>query len=83
MNYQEIRQQIKHGVPPLTLKDCLSGSVTHGDKPGPKPHLIVEKEEQELAAHLIETSNIGYGKTRHNFLSIVESYAEKKENVSL
>ena len=71
-----------HGVPPSALKDCLSGRVKHGDKPGPKPYLNVE-EEQELATHLIKASNIGYGKTRRDVLSIVEQFVDQKEDVTL
>jgi len=72
---------ILHGVLCSTLKDCLSGHVKHGDKPGPKPYLNVE-EEQELT-HLMKASNMGYGKTRRDVLSIVEQYVKKKKDVSL
>ena len=51
-----------HGVPPTTLKDCLSGRVKHGTKPGPKAYL--NQEERSLADHLVEAASIGYGKTR-------------------
>lgn len=34
---------IMHRIPLSKLKDHLSGSVTHGDKPGPKPYLNVEE----------------------------------------
>ena len=71
-----------HGVPRSTLKDRTGGKVIHGSNPGPKPYLNVE-EERELAGYLIEASNIGYGKTRKDVLSLVESYVEKKEDVSL
>ena len=71
-----------HGVPCSTLKDRLSGRVIHGRKPGPKPYLNVD-EEQELADHLITASNIGYGKTRQDVFSIVEKYVNQKDDVSL
>ena len=71
-----------HGVPRSTLKDRLSGRVVHGRNPGPEPYLNVE-EEQELAGHLINASNIGYGKTRQEVLNIVERYVERKEHTSL
>jgi len=73
---------ILHGVPHSMLKDHLSGRVKHRDKCGPKANLNVE-EEQELMTHLIKASNIGYGKTRCDVLSIVEQYINQKEDVSL
>ena len=66
-----------HGVPRSTLRDRRGGKVIHGCNPGPKPYLN-SKEEGELAGYLIEASNIGYGKTRRDVLSIVETYVEKK-----
>jgi len=72
----------KHGVPPSTLKDRLSGRVVHGSKPGPKPYLTTAAEE-ELAVKLIDAANIGYGKTRREVLTIVERHVELKEDVSL
>ena len=72
----------KHGVPPSTLKDRLSGRVVHGSKPGPKPYLSAP-EEQELAGHLIDATNIGYGKTHGKVLTIVKRHVESKEDVSL
>ena len=41
------RPAMEHGVPRTTLKDCLSGRVDHGDKPGPASYLNRE-EEREL-----------------------------------
>ena len=72
----------KHGVPPSTLKDRLSGRVLHGSKPGPKPHLSAA-EEKELAGHLIDAANIEYSKTRGEVLTIVERHVESKQDVSL
>jgi len=71
----------KHGVSPSTLKDRLSGRVVHDSKPGPKPCLSAAKE-QELAGHLIDAANIGYGKTRGEVLTIVDRHVESKEDVS-
>ena len=70
---------ILHRVPRSTLKDRLSGRVIHA---GPQPYLDVQ-EEKELAGHLIEASNIGYGKTRREVFGIVKRYVEQKDNVSL
>jgi len=73
---------ILHGVPCSMQEGCLSGHVKHGDKPGCKPYLNVE-EEQELTTHLIKASNMGYSKTWGDVLSIVEQYVNQKEDVSL
>ena len=32
-----------HGVPVSTLHDRISGKISHGDKPGPKPLLSAVK----------------------------------------
>ena len=45
----------------MQIKDRLSGCVKHGTNPGPKSYLTKE-EEDELAALLIETSSMGFGK---------------------
>ena len=58
------------------------GKVIHNYNPGPKPYLNAE-EDRESAGYLIEASNNGYGKTRRDVLSLVESNVEKKEDVSL
>ena len=52
---------ILHGVPCSTLKDCLSGCVIHGRKPGPQPYLDGE-EEKELTDKLIDASDSGLNK---------------------
>ena len=53
----------------------------HGSKPGAKSHLSAA-EEEELAGHLINVANIGYGKTRE-VLTTVERHVELKEDISL
>ena len=72
----------QHRVSRSTLKDHLSGRVVHGRNPGSEPYLNVE-EEQELVGHLINASNVGYGKTRQEVLNIFEWYVERKESASL
>ena len=67
-----------HGLPCSTLKDRIRSKVIHGHYPGPEPYLYSE-EERELAGYLIKASNIGYGKTRRDVLSLVQTYVEKKE----
>ena len=50
-----------HGVPLSTLKDRLSGRVTHGRKPGHKPY-TTEQEEKELTDYLVLAAKVGYSK---------------------
>ena len=71
-----------YGVPCTTLQDRMSGHVTHGHNPGPKPYLNMA-EESELTSHLIDASNIGYGKTHREVFSIVERYVKQKKDVKL
>ena len=66
-----------YGVPRTTLKDRLSGSVTHGVNPGPRPYLD-SKEEKNLSEHLIEAAKLGYGKTRKQIKGLVETVAKEK-----
>ena len=46
------RAALEYGVPRTTLKDRLSGRVTHGSQSGAKPYLSRE-EEKELFDFLI------------------------------
>jgi len=66
-----------HGVPFSTLHDRISGKVSHGDKPGPKP-LLSAVEEQEFVTFLVEVSQVGYGKTRKEVRSIAGRVAIDK-----
>lgn len=66
-----------HGVPASTLKDRLSGRVKHGAYPGPVPYLSRE-EEDELAAFLMQVSEIGWGKTKREVIQIVRQVLVKK-----
>ena len=65
------------GVPASTLRDRLSGCITHGVNPGPQPYLL-PGEESELAEYLTSTSKVGYGKTRRQVLNIVQRVAKEK-----
>ena len=65
------------GVPPSTLKDRISGRVLHGTKPGPAPYLSRE-EEDKLESYVVESCNLGYGKTRRQIKGIVEKVAIEK-----
>ena len=66
------------GVPKSTLKDCLSGRVEHGCRPGPKPYLHRD-EEGELTTYLLTAASIGLGKTSHEVMRIAEGVAAQKE----
>ena len=58
-----------YGVPKSTLHDRVSGRVSHGHKPGPKPYLSVA-EEKEFANFLVDVAKAGYGKTRQQIRNI-------------
>lgn len=66
-----------YNVPPTTLKDRMSGRVLHGTKPGPLPYLSL-CEEEELELYLMQSCDIGYGKTRAQIKRIVEKVAYEK-----
>jgi len=75
----------KHGVPPSTLKDRISGRVKHGTKPGPASYLN-QQEEKELTDHLVLCAQAGFGKTRRDVMNLVERYVNSQNpssNVSL
>ena len=55
--------------PPLF--DHMSGKVETGARPGPKPYLNAE-EEEELASFLVQTANIGYPHSRSQLLALVQ-----------
>jgi len=42
----------KYYIRRSTLQDRISGRVTHGTKPGPRPYLTAE-EEESLTTHLL------------------------------
>ena len=53
------RQQSWYGVPRSTLQDRVSGRVELGCKPGKKPYLTIE-EEEEVVSFLLKCAKIGY-----------------------
>ena len=55
----------KYSVPKSTLHDRISGKVSHGDKPWPKP-LLSPVEEGEFANFLVEVAQARYEKTRND-----------------
>ncbi len=67
-----------NGVPRSTLKDRLSGRVSHGIMPGPVKYLTAD-EEGMLVDYLLKCAEIGYGKTRRDVCCLVESYLQIKD----
>ena len=72
------RTAMEHGVPRTTLKDHLSGHVTHGDNPGPAPYLDKE-EEKELGVFLKKSAVMGYGKLKKQVMAIAETYVKREK----
>ena len=66
----------EHKVPKLTLKNRLTGRVVHGTNPGPHPYF--NKQKDELAEYLVQTAQVGYGKTRRQVKCTVENDVEEK-----
>jgi len=64
----------QHGVPPTTLKDCMSGRVQHGTT----PLYLDEHEEKVLSSFLTDCASVGYAKTRRDVMGIAQSTAEGK-----
>ena len=76
----------EHGVPYSTLKDRVSGRIEHGTRPGPKPYLNAE-EENELGQFLKNCASVGFRKTRRDAMHIAEAVVRekgtlKKENIT-
>lgn len=75
---ESIRQaSIKYNIPKSTLYDRVSGKITLDSKPGRKPYLSVE-EEEELVSFLVKCAQIGYARTRLEVLTLVCRIVESK-----
>ncbi len=72
-----LRAARTHGVPRTSLQDRVLGKVVQGTNPGPKPYLS-QTEEKELSNFLIDVAKTGYGKTRKQVKTIVETVARDK-----
>lgn len=72
-----LRAATLYGIPKSTLYDRVSGKVTHGDNPGPRPYFSMI-EEKEIANFLVDVAKAGYGKKRHEVLSIAGKAAHDK-----
>lgn len=64
-------------MPRQTLRDRVSGRVTHGTKPGPKPYLS-SVEEHKLGNFLVDVAKAGYGKSRKQIKELAEAVVHDK-----
>ena len=71
------RSAAMYGIPTTTLHDHMSGKIDIGAKPGPKPYLN-DEEEEELAGFLVQVADIGYPKTKIQVLALVQQIIESK-----
>ena len=67
----------RFNVPRSTLGDRASGRVQHGSTSGPNRYLT-SGEERELASFVIRCASIGFPKTRHEVISLVQSIVDSK-----
>lgn len=72
-----LRAVQEYSVPRQTLRDRVSGRVTHGTKPGPKPYLS-SVEEHEPGNSLVDVAKAGYGKSRKQIKELAEAVAHDK-----
>ena len=72
------KASIMYNVPKSTLHDRVSGKVDLEGKPGKKPYLSIE-EEEELVSFLLKCAEIGYAHTRPQVLSLVQRIVESKD----
>ena len=71
------KSAVMHGVPKSTLFDHVRGTVLPGARSGP-PTLLSEEEEEDLVAFLVQSSEIGYAKTRLDTIAIVQKMLFRK-----
>ena len=71
------KSSLMYNVPRSTLHDRVSGRVAMESRPGRKPHLTIE-EEEELVSFLIKCAKMGYAHTRKEVLSLVHRILESK-----
>ena len=72
------KASIMYNVPKSTLHDRVSGKVDLEGKPGKKPYLSIE-EEEELVSFLLKCAEIGYAHTKPQVLSLVLRIVESKD----
>ena len=68
-NYR--RAELEFGVPKSTICDRISGKSLPGATSGPQRYLT-ENEEKELVHFIKESARVGYARTRHQIIAIVE-----------
>ena len=73
------RAATEFGVPKTTLKNRVSGRVTHGCKAGRATYLT-HAEEEEFYESLVVCASIGYPKRRGEVIGIVRKTLEKKSS---
>ena len=66
-----------YGIPRTTLNDHKLGKVKPGVKPGAPP-LLSTAEEEDLVKFLLNSADIGYGRTRKEVLDIVSRLLARK-----
>ena len=71
------KASLMYNVPRSTLYDRATGRVAMDSKPGRRPYLTVE-EEEELVSFLLKSAKIGYAHTRKEVLSLVRRIVESK-----
>ena len=71
------RAALDYNVPKSSLGDRVSGRTVPGSKSGPLPYLNT-MEEAEVVQFLSRCASIGYGKSRKEVLSLVQSVLDSK-----
>jgi len=72
----------KRRAPQSTLHDQISGKVSHGDKPGPKP-LLTAAEESEFVDFLVELDMVKNLLNHPCFVPLTFVYCNSTCNFSL
>ena len=71
------RAALDFNIPKSTLNDRISGRVIHGMLSG-RPKYLTNTEEEELVRFLIRSSSIGYPRTRHEVIALVQRICVNK-----
>ena len=67
-----------YNLPVESLRRQIIGSVALNCRPGP-PTVLTEEEEERLAAHLIQMSEMGYGISREGVMGMAYFDVEKSK----
>jgi len=71
------RAAMEFEIPKSTIHDRISGKVPFGSTSGPERYLT-DQEECELVNFLTGCASVGYAKSRHQVLALVEQVMQKK-----